>query len=71
MEGEKRFFLHASACSLVSPESLEQVFTGGPRLKFHFSKVSSKPWSFVLDPGDSSLFLLGVSLALRLAHGNT
>lgn len=42
-----------------------------PRLKFHFSKVSSKPWSFVLDPGDSSLFLLGVSLALRLAHGNT
>lgn len=56
---------------LVSPESWGQVFTGVPRLKFHFSKVSSKPWSFVLDPGDSSLFLLGVSLALRLAHGNT
>lgn len=56
---------------LVSPESLGQVFTGVPRLKFHSSKVSSKPRSFVLDPGDSSLFLLGVSLALRLAHGNT
>lgn len=51
--------------------SWEQVFTGVPRLKFHFSKVSYKPWSFVLDPRDSSLFLLGVSLALRLAHGNT
>lgn len=55
----------------VSPESWGQVFTGVPRLKFRFSKVSSKPWSFVLDPRDSSLFLLGVSLALRLAHGNT
>lgn len=51
--------------------SWEQVFTGVPRLKFHFSKVSYEPWSFVLDPRDSSLFLLGVSLALRLAHGNT
>lgn len=68
----RRKSLSLQACSLVlSPESRGQVFTGVPRLKFRFSKVSSKPWSFVIDPGDSSLFLLGVSLALRLAHGNT
>lgn len=69
--GGKKTFSAGMFFGLVSPESWGQVFTGVPRLKFHFSKVSSKPWSFVLDPGDSSLFLLGVSLALRLAHGNT
>lgn len=69
--GGKKTFSAGLFFGLVSPESWGQVFTGVPRLKFHFSKVSSKPSSFVLDPGDSSLFLLGVSLALRLAHGNT
>lgn len=44
---------------------------GAPKLKSCFSEASSKPGSFVLDPGEGSLFLLGVSLVLRLAHGNT
>lgn len=47
--------------------SLESLGWNSTSLKY----LPSKPWSFVLDPGDSSLFLLGVSLALRLAHGNT
>lgn len=42
-----------------------------PQAEIPILLVSSKPRSFVIDPGDSSLFLWGASLALRLAHGNT
>lgn len=34
-------------------------------------EVSCKTWSFVLEPGENSLFFLRVSPVLRLAHGNT
>lgn len=61
----------AWALVLCLPRAEGKDSTRVPKVKFCFSEVSSKPWSFVLDPGESSLFLLGVSLALRLAHGNT